>query len=74
MYGKKNFRIKMETRDGCLIMDRLTDKFWFWNERYREWIDDMIEIHLKRDANERGVKIVKKELKPDGIYAVVDWL
>lgn len=74
LYPENNYRIKMETRDGCLIMDRMTDKSWFWSDRRHDWMKDMIDIHLKRDAIERGVKVISHELKPDGVYAIVDWL
>lgn len=70
---KKDFNIKM-TLDGSLIMDRMTDRSWFWNNIKRDWAHEFIKDTLKRDGQERGVKLVSYTVDDKGVNAIVGWL
>lgn len=63
------YRIRFETKDGCLIMNRLTHD-WVFED------DEFIIITTNRNAVEHGVKILSrsKDCETGIIKAIVDYL
>jgi hypothetical protein len=70
-----SFRVIFNTADGSKVMDRGgTGDYYFLDERRRVPDLDFINITLKKDSAEKGVRIVKYELTKDSLIAIVDWL
>lgn len=66
-----NFRVRLETKDGCLIQNRHSDIGWF--KIWGRWNDKMIRIHLSKDCREKGVELVSYRVDDTGIYGIVKW-
>lgn len=64
------FRLRMETRDGALVRNRKLSDF------VMDWPVDVsfVELVLTSEAREKGVRVLKYELVPEGINATVEWL
>lgn len=65
--SNKEFRVRLEDRDGNLIQNRLSDaRFWVYQ--------DFVDISLEADCREKGVRLISYEKNDDGVVGVVEWL
>ena len=67
------FRVRFETKDGSLIMNRPAERDYYV-DRYGRPLLDFLELSLGRDAREKGVKVVSWTLTKEALVAIVDWL
>lgn len=64
------FRLRMEMKDGALVRNRKLNDFVM----DRPVDIGFVELVLKSEAREKGVRVIKYELVPEGINATVEWL
>lgn len=64
----KKLRIRFLTVDGSLIMDRKTDGYWF------DDLEFLMNVVLKRDACERGVRMLGCKHYSSGVDVTVEYL
>jgi radical SAM superfamily enzyme len=69
----KDFRIKMVTKDGCLVQNR-TGKRDFWLRSDGKLDEQFAHISLTADAREKGVRVLSYTYDQEGVQAVVEWL
>ena len=62
----KDGRFRFVTKDGSLVQDRQSDTS-FWNE-------DFIEMCLRIDAQEKGVRVLDHRREGNVIIATVEYL
>ena len=69
----KDYRIKMVTKDGCLVQNRV-GKRDFWLRPDGKLDEHFAHISLTSDASEKGVRLLSYTHDQDGVQAVVEWL
>ena len=70
----KNFRLRLSTKDGCLVMNRGSD-IRNWQMFKGQWhSDSMIRLLIASDCREKGVRLVSYTLHDDRLEGIVEWL
>lgn len=60
----------METKDGSLVQNRKLSDFVMARP-----IDmSFVELLVTSDAREKGVRVIRYDIVPEGINATVEWL
>jgi hypothetical protein len=69
------FRIKFKTRDGSIVMNREANREYYLDDNNRIVDHQFMDISLKKDASEKGVRIVGNyDVTCYGITCTVEWL
>lgn len=61
------FRIRLETKDGCLVQNRKGDGSYYDDPKF-------VTAMLTRDCCENGVRLLSYEKTETGIVGIVEWL
>lgn len=73
MNWDKNYRIHLVTKDGCLILNRGTNKD-LWTS-WDGWVCDKdIRKMLSYDLREKGVRLLSYTMHQDRLEGIVEWL
>ena len=68
----EEFHLKFLTADGNLVMDRVSDRTFYFDRFNKP--TDFINYSLGRDAIEKGVRIINKNISLTEIACTVEWL
>lgn len=73
---RQDFKVEFKDRDGSLIVNRMTDRMFYFKGtgRWADFDDRLARVHLDRDAREKGVRIVSYTHDDKGVYVVCDYL
>lgn len=73
----KNFRIRLETRDGILVANREADPSFYFGYRWAKdgFNEAMAKSCLEYDCRTKGVRLISYTYdQKTGILAIVEWL
>lgn len=70
--GAEKYRIRFETKDGCLIVNRSTSSFV--DASYLRTDRMFLSSILNNEARSKGVRVVSHEIRETELFAIVDWL
>lgn len=68
----EKYRIRFETRDGCLIVNRGTSSFVDADFLRKDRM--FLSSILNNESRAKGVRVVTYEIRKTELFAIVEWL